>query len=210
LTSGEIEEIVNAFGSAARRAQTAGLDVIEIHAAHGYLLHQFLSPLSNQRRDEYGGSLENRGKMLLRVVNAVRAVWPAKKPLFVRVSATDWIEGGLTVEDLIQVARWLRSHDVDVVDCSSGGIGPARPPRVTPGFQVPFAAKIRREAGIGTMAVGLISAPEMADEVVREGRADLVALGRELLRHPHWPLDAGRQLGQDISWPRQYQSAKPT
>jgi 2,4-dienoyl-CoA reductase-like NADH-dependent reductase (Old Yellow Enzyme family) len=174
------------------------------------LLHQFLSPLSNQRNDKYGGSLEDRCRMLLRVVEAVRAVWPAKKPLMVRVSATDWVEGGLTLGDQVQVARWLRIHDVDVIDCSSGGSVPTGPPSVTPGFQVPFANRIRSEAGVSTMAVGMITAPELADEIVREGRADLVALGRELLRHPHWPLDAASQLDREISWPRQYQRAKPT
>jgi 2,4-dienoyl-CoA reductase-like NADH-dependent reductase (Old Yellow Enzyme family) len=210
LKTGEVDEIVNAFSSAARRAQDVGFDVVEIHAAHGYLLHEFLSPLSNQRADDYGGSLENRARLLLRVVDAVRAVWPAKKPLLVRVSATDWAEGGLTVEDQVQVARWLKAHEVDVVDCSSGGITPAAPPNLTPGYQVPLATQIRREAGIATAAVGLITTPQLADEIVREGRADLVALGRELLRHPHWPLDAAAALGEEFGWPRQYERAKLT
>ncbi len=208
LKTGEVDEVVNAFSSAARRAQAAGFDVIEIHAAHGYLLHQFLSPLSNRRADGYGGRLENRACLLLRVVDAVRIVWPVKKPLLVRVSSTDWVEGGLTVEDQVQVARWLKAHDVDLVDCSSGGISPAASPRLVPGYQVQFATQIRREADIGTMAVGLITKPEQADEVIRNGRADLVALGRELLRRPHWPLDAAAALGQQINWPRQYEQAK--
>jgi 2,4-dienoyl-CoA reductase-like NADH-dependent reductase (Old Yellow Enzyme family) len=210
LTTAEVDGIVDAFGAAARRAQAAGFDVIEIHAAHGYLLHQFLSPLSNRRGDEYGGALKNRSRLLLRVVDRVRAVWPATKPLLVRVSATDWDEGGLTVEDQVQVARWLKAHDVDLVDCSSGGISPQSPPRITPGYQVPFAEKIRRGANIATAAVGLITMPNQADEIVRQGRADLVVLGRELLRHPYWPLDAAGELGQEINWPRQYQRAKPT
>lgn len=209
-TTGELDEIVDAFSSAARRAQAAGFDAIEIHAAHGYLLHEFLSPLSNQRSDEYGGSLENRARLPLRVVDAVRAVWPAKKPLLVRVSVTDWVEGGLTADDQVQVARWLKAHDVDLVDCSSGGISAQGSPRIGPGYQVPFAEKIRSEAGIPTAAVGMITTSEQADEIVRKGWADLVALGRELLRHPHWPLDAAGALSQEISWPRQYRGARPT
>jgi 2,4-dienoyl-CoA reductase-like NADH-dependent reductase (Old Yellow Enzyme family) len=210
LKTSEVDGIVNAFSSAARRAQDVGFDVAEIHAAHGYLLHEFLSPLSNQRDDDYGGSLENRARLLLRVVDAVRAVWPAKKPLLVRVSATDWADGGLTVEDQVQVARWLKAHEVDVVDCSSGGITPAAPLNLTPGYQVPFATQIRRDAGIATAAVGLITTPQLANDIVREGRADLVALGRELLRHPHWPLDAAVALGEEFGWPRQYERAKLT
>jgi 2,4-dienoyl-CoA reductase-like NADH-dependent reductase (Old Yellow Enzyme family) len=206
---GELDDIVDAFSSAARRAHAAGFDVVEIHAAHGYLLHEFLSPLSNRRSDHYGGSLENRSRLLLRVVDAVRAVWPAKKPLLVRISATDWVDGGLTVDDQVWVARWLKGHGVDVVDCSSGGIGSQGPPRIEAGYQVPLAEKIRSEAGIATAAVGLITGPEQADEIVRKGWADLVALGRELLRQPHWPLAAASALGREIDWPRQYQRAKP-
>ena len=209
LESHEINEIVAAFRAAAQRASLAGFDAIEIHAAHGYLLHEFLSPLSNQRTDEYGGTLQNRGRLLLRVVDAVRTVWPERLPLLVRVSATDWVEGGLTIDDMVQVAGWLKAHGVDVVDCSSGGISSASPARIGPGYQIPFAERIRREASISTMTVGLITTAELADEIVRNGRADLVALGRELLRHPHWPLDAAHTLGQDIAWPRQYRLAKP-
>jgi len=208
LTVDEIAGVVAAFQAAARRAHSAGFDVIEVHAAHGYLLHEFLSPLSNRRTDAYGGTLQNRCRLLLQVVDAIRAVWPETQPLLVRVSATDWAEGGLTVEDMVEVARWLSAHGVDVIHCSSGGIVSVDPSRLGPGYQVPFAEKIRREAGIATIAVGLITAPELADEIVRNGRADLVALGRELLRHPHWPLDAARTLGYDIAWPRQYQRAK--
>jgi 2,4-dienoyl-CoA reductase-like NADH-dependent reductase (Old Yellow Enzyme family) len=186
----------------------AGFDAVEVHGAHGYLLHQFISPLSNRRTDEYGGSLENRARMLLRVVDAVRTELGETKPLLVRLSCSDWADGGVTIEDQVQVARWLKAHGADLVDCSSGGSTSKVPP-VGPGYQVPFAEKIRREAGIATMAVGLITAPEMAEEVVRNGRADVVALGRELLRSPYWPLQAARALGHDLAWPTQYQRAKP-
>ena len=207
LTLAEVDAVVSTFRAAAQRALASGFDAVEIHSAHGYLLHEFLSPISNQRADEYGGPLENRARMLLRVVDAIRTVWPEQRPLLVRVSATEWVEGGLTVDDQVQVARWLKAHGVDMVDCSSGGISSFAPP-AGPGYQVPFAEKIRREAGIATMAVGLITAPEMAEEIVRNSRADVVALGRELLRHPYWPLDAARALGQDLAWPKQYARAK--
>lgn len=204
----ELERIVAAFRAATTRALAAGFDLVEIHAAHGYLLHQFLSPLSNRRADAYGGSLENRARLTLQVVDAVRAALPASQPLFVRLSCTDWAAGGLTLEDQVQVARWLKARGVDVLDCSSGGGTPQLPP-VGPGYQVPFAERIRREADIAAMAVGLITTPETAEEIVRNGRADLVALGRELLRSPFWPLQAARALGADIAWPQQYQRAKP-
>jgi 2,4-dienoyl-CoA reductase-like NADH-dependent reductase (Old Yellow Enzyme family) len=208
LTHSEMDAIVSAFRVSAQRALAAGFDAIEIHSAHGYLLHEFLSPISNHRADEYGGSLENRARMLLRVVDAVREVLPESQPLLVRLSCTDWVEGGLTIGDQAQVARWLKAHGVDMVDCSSGGNAPVVP-ATGPGYQVPFAERIRREAGIATMSVGLITMPEMAEEIVRNGRADVVALGRELLRHPYWPLDAARALGVDIAWPKQYLRAKP-
>lgn len=208
LSPDEIEKIVAAWGGAAARAGAAGCDAVEIHAAHGYLNHQFLSPLSNQRSDEYGGPLENRMRFLLRVVDAVREAWPESKPLFVRVSATDWADGGLTPDDLVAVARELRLHGVDAVDCSSGGAVPAAPSQIGPGYQVPFAEKIRREAGVVTAAVGLVTTAELADEIVRNGRADLMALGRELLRHPHWSLDAARTLGHEIEWPQPYRRAR--
>jgi len=208
MTPTEVDAVVAAFRAAAQRAGRVGFDAIEVHSAHGYLLHQFLSPIANQRTDDYGGPLANRARLLLRVVAAVREVWPEEKPLLVRLSCTDWVEGGLTVADQVQVARWLKEKGVDLVDCSSGGIAPSAP-AAWPGYQVPFAEQIRREAGIATMAVGLITAPEMAEEIVRNGRADLVALGRELLRQPHWPLHAARALGQEIAWPKQYLRAKP-
>ena len=210
LSSEEIDGIVAAWQAAARRALAAGFDVIEIHSAHGYLLHEFLSPISNRRKDAYGGSLSNRMRLLMHVVEAVRQVWPAEKPLLVRVSSTDWVEGGLTVEDIVEVARALKERGVDLVDCSSGGITASTPSDLGPGYQIPFAEQVRREAGIATAAVGLITTPELADEVIRNGRADLVALGRELLRHPYWVLDAARTLGHDWEWPRQYIRAKLT
>lgn len=205
----QIDDIVEAWRLAALRAEEAGLDVVEIHAAHGYLCHQFLSPLSNTRTDAFGDSLQNRMRFLLAVVDAVRQVWPEEKPLLVRVSATDWVDGGLVPADLVVVARELKARGVDLVDCSAGGSVPDAPVSLGPGYQVPFASKIRDEAGIATAAVGLIGTPELADEIVRNGRADVVALGRELLRHPYWPLDAARALGQEIDWPRQYRRARP-
>ena len=207
LTPAEIDEIVAAFRTAAQRAIAAGFNVIEIHGAHGYLLHEFLSPLSNQRKDEYGGSLENRARLLLRVVDAVRGIMPESLPLLVRLSCTDWIATGLTIDDQVQVATWLKEHGIDMIDCSSGGNAPIVPP-VGPGYHIPFAEKIRHHANVATMAVGLISQPEMAEEIVRNGRADVVALGRELLRDPHWTLRAARELGVDLAWPKQYQRAK--
>lgn len=208
LTLDEIDALVQRWQAAAQRAEAAGLDVIEIHGAHGYLIHEFLSPLANHRDDAYGGDLPNRMRFLLRVVDAVRTVWPAEKPLFVRVSAHDWVDGGLTLDDTVVVARALREHGVDLVHCSGGGMAGARPPAAGPGYMIPFAERVRREAGIATAAVGLITAPELADAAIRNGQADLVALGRELLRHPHWPLDAARTLSYDVAWPKQYERGK--
>lgn len=208
LTLDEIDALVEQWRAAAQRAAAAGLDVIEIHGAHGYLIHEFLSPLANYREDTYGGDLSNRMRFLLRVVDIVRAVWPAAKPLFVRLSTVDWVEGGLTLDDTVVIARALREHGVDLVHCSGGGMAGARPPAAGPGYMIPFAERVRREANVPTAAVGLITAPELADAVIRNAQADLVALGRELLRHPHWPLDAARALGHDIAWPKQYQRAK--
>ena len=208
LSTAELDGIVSAFRAAAQRAVQAGFDAVEVHGAHGYLLHEFLSPIANHRTDEYGGSLENRARLLLRVVDAVRESLSETRAILVRLSCTDWIEGGLTIEDQVQVARWLKAHGADLLDCSSGAITSFVPP-VGPGYQVPFAEKIRREAGIATMSVGLITTPEMAEEIVRNGRADMVAMGREFLRNPYWPLQAARALGHDFAWPKQYQRAKP-
>ncbi len=199
-----IRAVVQAFVDAAGRALKAGAKVAEIHAAHGYLLHEFLSPLSNQRGDEYGGSLENRTRIVREAVEAVRKVWPERLPLFVRISATDWAEGGWDIGQSVELARQLRSLGVDVVDCSSGGTIPAAKIPTGPGYQVPFAARIRREAGIPTAAVGMITAPEQADQIIRNGEADMVLLARQMLRDPYWPLHAARALHQDFPAPIQY------
>jgi len=210
LSPGEIAGVVAAFVGAARRAHAAGFQVLELHAAHGYLLHEFLSPLSNHRSDAYGGSLENRMRFLVELATAVRAVWPGELPLFVRLSATDWVEGGWTPSDSVALARRLAPLGVDVFDCSSGGnVAHAQIP-LGPGYQVPFAAQLRAEAGVATAAVGLITAPEQADHIVRTGQADAVVLARELLRHPYWPLEAARRLGhtEAAPWPNQYLRAR--
>lgn len=207
LSIPELDEIVGSFRAGARRALEAGFDVAEIHAAHGYLLSEFLSPLANHRTDEYGGSLENRVRLLSRVVDAVRAVWPEDRPIFVRVSASDYTPGGMDVSDMVEVAKTLGSMGVDLVDSSSGGVVPAKI-TVGPGYQVPFAHRIKREAHIPTAAVGIITSPEMADEIIRNDRADLVALGRELLRNPYWPLEAAAILGAEVEWPVQYRRAR--
>jgi len=199
---------VRAFADAARRADQAGFDVVELHAAHGYLLHEFLSPLSNRRTDQYGGPFENRIRLLCEVVEAVRTSWPEAKPLFIRISATDWIEGGWTVEDSVRMAAKVKTLGADLIDCSSGGLLPDARIPVGPGYQVEFAGRIRREAGMLACAVGMISAPEQADTIIRSGQADLVMMAREFLREPYWPLQAARQLGQEISWPAQYRRAK--
>jgi 2,4-dienoyl-CoA reductase-like NADH-dependent reductase (Old Yellow Enzyme family) len=202
-----IAEITEAFANAAQRALQAGAKVLEIHAAHGYLLHSFLSPLSNSRADEYGGSFENRIRFLCQTTTAVRKVWPEKYPLFVRISATDWIEGGWTDDDSVALARKLKSLGVDLIDCSSGGSVPRAKIPIGPGYQVRFAARIRREAEIATAAVGMITSPEQADQIVRLGQADLILMAREFLRHPYWPLEAGSALGQPVAPPPQYQRA---
>jgi 2,4-dienoyl-CoA reductase-like NADH-dependent reductase (Old Yellow Enzyme family) len=209
LDAAEIAEIVNAFKHAAVRAREAGFDVVEIHAAHGYMIHEFLSPLTNRRTDAYGGSFENRVRLCLEVVDAVRSVWPESQPLFVRISASDWVAGGWDIDQSVELARRLREHGVDLIDCSSGGaVASARVP-VAPGYQVPFAERIRREAGVATGAVGMITTPAQADEIIREGRADCVLLARELLRDPYWPQRAARELGHVVPWPPQYLRAAP-
>ena len=207
LTVAEIGEVVAAFAMAATRARAAGFDVAEIHAAHGYLIHEFLSPLINTRTDEYGGSYENRVRLCLEVVDAVRTVWPENLPVFVRISATDWKEGGWDVEQSVELARRLRDRGVDLVDCSSGGAVADARITVGPSYQVPFAERIRREAGIATGAVGLITDPRQADDIVRSGQADCVLLAREMLRDPYWPLHAAQALGATVPWPVQYARA---
>jgi len=209
LTLDEVGGIVRSFETAARRALEAGFQVVEIHGAHGYLLHQFLSPLSNHRTDRYGGSFENRTRLLLEVVEATRAVWPKQLPLFVRLSCTEWVEDGWSADDTVVLARLLSERGVDLIDCSTGGnVATARIP-MAPGYQVQFAERVRREAGVVSGAVGLISAPELAEEIVANGRADAVLLARELLRDPYWPLHAAKALGAEIDyWPAQYIRAK--
>ncbi|HET6230898.1 MAG TPA: NADH:flavin oxidoreductase/NADH oxidase [Longimicrobiaceae bacterium] len=207
LTEDGIRGIVAAFRDGARRSLEAGFRVIELHAAHGYLLHQFLSPLSNRRTDAYGGSFENRTRIVREVVSAVREVWPEELPLFIRISATDWVEGGWDVEQSVELARVLGPLGVDLVDCSSGGLVPRAKIPVGPGYQAGFAERIRHEAGIATAAVGLITDPEQANGLVAGGTADMVLLARQMLRDPYWPLHAARRLGVKIAWPVQYERA---
>jgi 2,4-dienoyl-CoA reductase-like NADH-dependent reductase (Old Yellow Enzyme family) len=204
LDAAGIDEVVQAFEAAARRALQAGFKVIEIHSAHGYLLNEFLSPLANQRQDEYGGSLENRMRFLLRVADRLRRLMPAELPLFVRISATDWIDGGWDIEQSVVLAKRLADLGVDLIDCSSGGMIPRANIPVAKGYQVPLAQRIRNEAKIKTAAVGLITEPAQANEIITAGDADLVLLAREFLREPYWALKAQHELGAEPSWPIQY------
>jgi 2,4-dienoyl-CoA reductase-like NADH-dependent reductase (Old Yellow Enzyme family) len=209
LDQAGIDAEVRAFADAARRALKAGFDFVEIHGAHGYLLHEFLSPLANHRTDAYGGSFENRIRLMIEVVDAVRAVWPEHLPLFVRISATDWAESGWSPDESVELGRHLGQHGVDLVDVSSGGQVPDARIPVGPGFQAPFAARIRSEAGIPTAAVGMITEPGQANDIVGGGQADMVFLAREMLRDPYWPLHAAAALGEQVSWPVQYLRAAP-
>ena len=209
MTAADIAGAIAAFAAAARRALAAGVRVIEIHAAHGYLIHEFLSPLSNQRTDHYGGSFENRTRLAREIATAVRREWPESLPLFTRISATDWTEGGWDIEQSIELARALKPLGVDLIDCSSGGnVATAKIP-LGPGYQVPFAERIRRDAQILTGAVGMITSPAQAEEIIATGQADIVLLARELLRDPYWPLRAARELGCLVPWPVQYLRAAP-
>jgi 2,4-dienoyl-CoA reductase-like NADH-dependent reductase (Old Yellow Enzyme family) len=207
-----MEKVVADFIAATHRAAAAGFDVVEVHAAHGYLLHEFLSPLSNYRTDEYGGSFENRARLPLEVVRAARANWPAELPVFVRISATDWAPESLgpswDLEQSVEFAKLLKLEGVDLVDVSTGGNHPAQQIPVGPGYQVHHSETIRREAGIPTAAVGMITDPAQADQIVRTGQADLVLLARELLRNPYWPLHAADVLRKEITWPVQYVRAR--
>lgn len=207
MDEADIAAVVAAFRAAARRAREAGFKLIELHGAHGYLFHQFLSPLSNRRGDRYGGTLENRARLLLETLDAVRAEWPSDLPLAVRLSCTDWVAGGWDVPEAIDLVRRLKARgDVDFVDCSSGGNDPRQRIPVHPGYQIGFAERIRREAGIATAAVGLIHTPDMAEEILANGRADLVVLGRTLLADPVWPLRAAKALrAEAVKWPVQYE-----
>lgn len=204
-----IAGVVRAFAEAAKRAFTAGFDLVEIHGAHGYLLHEFLSPLANRRADQYGGGLGNRMRMPLEVVDAVRAAWPEHLPLFMRISASDWSEHGWTPDESVELARHLRTRGVDLVDVSSGGMVANAKIPVGPGFQVPFAERIRKEAGVPTAAVGLITDPLQANGIIASGQADMVFLAREMLRDPYFPLHAAAALGEPVSWPVQYLRAAP-
>ncbi len=208
MTHDDIRAAVADFVAAARRALEAGFEVIELHAAHGYLAHQFLSPLSNHRSDEYGGSFANRVRFLLELTAAVRDVWPQRLPLFVRLSATDWADGGWTLDQSVELAALLKQKGVDLIDCSSGGLVPHAMIPVGPGYQVPFADRIR-QTGIATGAVGMIAAPAQADQIVRNGHADIVLLAREFLRDPYWPVHAAEALGLAAEWPPQYLRAAP-
>jgi len=208
LAEAELDIVVEQFAASARRAQRAGFQVVEVHLAHGYLLHEFLSPLANKRTDDYGGNLEGRMRFPMRVVEAVRAVWPEELPLFVRISSRDWAPGGWDLSQSIELSRRLRAVGVDFIDCSAGGLLPDEPIPVGPGFQVPFSAAIRTQVGIATGAVGCITAPVQAEQIVANGEADAVLLARELLRDPYWPLHAARELGVDVDWPPQYLRAK--
>lgn len=208
LTAADLDEIEEQFRSATRRAIESGFQVVEIHMAHGYLLHEFLSPLSNQRTDEYGGTLENRLRFPLRIAKAVRETWPADLPLFVRIPSRDWAAGGWDLGHSVLLSRRLKILGADLIDCSSGFIVPDEPFPSGPGFQVPFAAAIRKELAMPTAAVGYITDPAQAEQIVATGQADAVFLARQMLRDPYWPLHAARSLGVDIQWPDQYLRAK--
>lgn len=208
LGPADLEQIVTQFEASARRALQAGFKVVELHMAHGYLLHQFLSPLSNQRSDAYGGSLENRMRLPLEVVRCVREVWPENLPVMVRLSVTDWVDGGWDLAQSLELCKHLKALRVDLVDCSSGGLVPNAVIPAAPGFQTPFAAAIRREVGIATGAVGMITAAVQAEQIIATGCADVVLLARELLRDPYWPIHAARELKVDYPWPVQYVRAK--
>jgi 2,4-dienoyl-CoA reductase-like NADH-dependent reductase (Old Yellow Enzyme family) len=209
MTLKDLDEVVCQFATAAQYALAAGFAVVEIHMAHGYLCHQFLSPLSNKRNDAYGGSIDNRCRLPLQVAEAVRKTWPDNLLVFVRVSATDWVAGGWDLPQTVQLARSLKDIGIDLIDCSTGGLVPDAIIPAGPGFQTPFAAAIRNEAKIPTAAVGFITDPSQAEQIVSTGIADAVLLGREMLRNPYWPLEAARALRADIAWPSQYLRGKP-
>lgn len=208
MSAADIERVCKEFVQGTKNALAAGFEVVEIHAAHGYLLHEFLSPLSNQRKDEYGGSLENRMRFPLKVAKLVRETWPKHLPVFVRISATDWADGGWNLEESVHFAKELKTLGIDLVDCSSGGLVPNAKIPVAPGYQVPLAERIREESGLMTGAVGLITRAEHAEEVLANGRADVVFLARELLRDPYWPLHSAPVLRTEAAWPKQYERAK--
>ncbi|ACT93401.1 NADH:flavin oxidoreductase/NADH oxidase [Dyadobacter fermentans] len=208
LDEAGIEKVVSDFTEAAKRALQAGFKVIEIHAAHGYLLHQFLSPLSNHRTDEYGGSFENRIRLLLRVIEGIQTVWPADLPLFTRISATDWAEGGWNIDESVQLAAILKEKGIDLIDVSSGGLAAHQQITVGPAYQLPFASRIKRETGILTGTVGLITNSLQAETILVNGDADMIIMAREILRNPYFPLEAAHDLKENVAWPVQYERAK--
>ena len=208
MTPADLGIVVEQFARSVRLALSAGFDVVELHFAHGYLVHEFLSPLVNRRKDAYGGSRDNRMRLALEIARAARAAWPQERPLFARISSVDWAQGGWEISDSIELCRRLKEAGVDLIDCSSGGAVPHARIPLGPGYQVPFAEAIRREAGVAAGAVGLITRPEQAEEIVASGKADAVLLARELLRDPYWPLRAAKALGADVPWPKQYARAK--
>jgi 2,4-dienoyl-CoA reductase-like NADH-dependent reductase (Old Yellow Enzyme family) len=208
LTAEGIQKVIADFKAAAQRALSAGFKLIELHGAHGYLINEFLSPLSNQRTDEYGGSFSNRIRLLLEIIAALQTVWPATLPLFVRISSTDWAEGGWTDNDSVKLAAILKDKGVDLIDCSSGGLVAGVTIPLGPGYQAPFAAKVRKEAGIPTGAVGMITTAAQAEALIADGSADVIIMAREFLRDPYFPLRAAHELGQEIKWPEQYERAK--
>jgi 2,4-dienoyl-CoA reductase-like NADH-dependent reductase (Old Yellow Enzyme family) len=208
MTKEDLKEVISQFAAAARRSLKAGFKVIEIHMAHGYLLHEFLSPISNQRTDEYGGSLQDRARLPLSVAKAVRESWPSDLPLLVRISCTDWVDGGWDLAQSVELSHWLKDIGVDLIDCSSGGLVPHAKIPVGPGYQTPFAAEIRSKVAIATGTVGLITQPVQAEQILATGQADVVIIARELLRNPYWPLHAAKTLNVDVSWPPQYLRAK--
>ncbi len=209
MSVADIEKAARDFGKSARLARQAGFEALELHFAHGYLVHEFLSPLSNRRQDAYGGAAENRMRLALAIADSVRRQWPEDLPLFARISATDWSPGGWDVPDSVALAKRLKESGVDLIDCSSGGLVPHAKIPLGPGYQTPFSEAIRKEAGILTGAVGLITEPRQAEDILAQGKADAVLLARELLRDPYWPMRAARLLGADIPWPKQYERAKP-
>ena len=210
MTAAEIDAVVGQFVDATRRSLDAGFEVVELHMAHGYLMHSFLSPLTNKRRDEYGGSLENRMRLPLRVAGEVRRAWPSRFPLFARLSCSDWVAGGWDVAQSVELSRRLKELGVDLIDCSSGGAVPAAKIEIGPGYQVPFAERIRREAGVATGAVGIITEGRQAEEIVASGKADAVLIGRALLWDPYWTVHAAAELGVEGDWPVQYARGRGT
>lgn len=208
LDNNGIQKVIADFKTAAKRALAAGFKIIEIHGAHGYLLHEFFSPLSNQRTDDYGGSFENRTRLLFEIIDAVQTVWPADLPLWVRISASDWADGGWNIDESVQLAALLKTKGVDLIDVSSGGLVPHQKITIGPGYQVPFAARIKKETGIVTGTVGLITNAVQAEEILAKEEADIIIMAREFLRDPYFPMHAAKQLGFDYTWPVQYRRAK--